>query len=172
MKKLLLIVLAALMCLSVFSGCGTNEPAVPCPLPEGALRSSNFPAEPPHLSVSNGNSTIQAWRGTYSWFVENDDGTGSGITADSMHPLECKDSLPALGITKKSTVTLTFEAAPSKITVKKYKLNATDYDDYDEITVSGVSFEAKAGDYLYEIIASWSGGNYSGTVYYAFRTEK
>ncbi len=131
-----------------------------------------FPLAPPHLFVSDGKNAVEAWRGTSSWFTEDESGMGTGVNSDSMHPLECKDTLPSLEITKKSTVTFNFEAAPSKITVKRYKLNATDYDDYDEITASLDSFEAKAGDYVYEIIASWSGENYSGTVYYAFRTEK
>jgi hypothetical protein len=103
---------------------------------------------------------------------DNKDGTWSGIEADSPHPLECKNDLPILEITKKTTVKLKFEAAPSKITVKRYKASTIDFDNFDELTVSGGSFEAKAGDYVYEIIASWSGQEYSGTVYYAFRTEK
>jgi len=36
------------------------------------------------------------------------------------------------------------------------------------------TIDAKAGDYLYEVIAKWedSTKSYSGTVYYAFCTEK
>ncbi len=172
MKKLLLMMLAALMCLSVFSGCGTNEPAAPYPLPEGTVKPGNFPAEPPFLYVQNSKTQIQAWRGTYSWYVENDDGTGSGICADSSHPLECKDRVPAIKVAQKTTLTLNFEAAPSKITVKRYNLSTNDHDNYKEIAVTGNQIEVKSGDYLYEVIASWSGQTYSGTVYYAFRTEK
>lgn len=135
-------------------------------------QASNFPAEPPHLSVSDGISTIQAWRGTYSWYVENEDGTGSGICADSSHPLECKDRVPAIKVAQKTTLTLNFEGNPSKITVKRYDLSTNDHDNYKEITVTGNQIEVKAGDHLYEVIASWSAQTYSGTVYYAFRTEK
>ena len=131
-----------------------------------------FPFEPPHLSVIGDKNAVDAWRGTSSWMYDNKDGTWSGIEADSPHPLECKDDLPILEITKKTTVNLKFEAAPSKITVKRYKASTTDFDNFDELTVSGGSFEAKTGDYVYEIIASWSSQAYNGTVYYAFRTEK
>lgn len=172
MKKLSLMIFAALMCLSVFSGCGTNEPAVPYPLPEGTVKPDAFPAEPPFLYVQDGKTQIQAWRGTTSWMYDNKNGTWNGIEADSMHPLECKNAIPAIKVTKKTTITLNFVKYPSSITVRRYKLNASDYDSYDEITLSGNLLEVKAGDYLYEVIASWSGQTYNGTVYYAFRTEK
>ena len=131
-----------------------------------------FPLAPPYLAVICDEPAVYAWRGTSSWMTVDADGMGSGIESDSPHPLQCKDSLPILEITKKSTISLRFEAAPSKITVKRYKSSTTDYDDFDEIEVNGASFEAKSGDYVYEIIASWNGTDYNGTVYYAFKTEK
>ena len=131
-----------------------------------------FPLAPPHLAVICDETAVYAWRGTSSWMTVDADGMGSGIESDSPHPLQCKDSLPILEITKKSTISLRFEAAPSKITVKRYKSSTTDYDDFDKIEVNGTSFEAKSGDYVYEIIASWNGTDYNGTVYYAFKTEK
>lgn len=135
-------------------------------------QASKFPAEPSHLSVSDGISTIQAWRGTYSWYVENEDGTGSGVCADSSHPLESKDKVPAIKVAQKTTLTLNLEGNPSKITVKRYNLSTNDHDNYKEIAVNGNLIEVKSGDYLYEVIASWSSQAYNGTVYYAFRTEK
>ena len=131
-----------------------------------------FPLAPPYLAVICDETAVYAWRGTSSWMTVDADGMGSGIESDSPHPLQCKDSLPILEITKKSTISLRFEAAPSKITVKRYKSSTTDYDDFNEIEVNGTSFEAKSGDYVYEIIASWNGTDYNGTVYYAFKTEK
>ncbi len=163
--------LAALMCLSVFSGCA-NEPTVPDPMPEGAVKPSNFPTEPPVLYVDDGKTQIQARSGTTSWMHDNKDGTWSGIEADSMHPLECKDRIPAIKVTQKTTLRLNLEGNPSKITVRRYKLSTNDYYNYDEITANGNLLEIKAGDYLYEVIASWKAQTYSGTVYYAFRTEK
>lgn len=196
MKRILLIILTISLCLPAFSGCAKEcehswqrtanfdqHTAVDkCTICEETrmytdrdslpAQASNFPAEPSHLSVSDGISTIQAWRGTHSWYVENEDGTGSGICADSSHPLECKDKVPAIKVAQKTTLTLNLEGNPSKITVKRYNLNTKNYDNYDEITVSGNLIEVKSGDYLYEVIASWSSQAYNGTVYYAFRTEK
>ncbi|MBR4062777.1 MAG: hypothetical protein IKK01_06900 [Clostridia bacterium] len=196
MKRILLMMFAALMCLSAFSGCAKEcdhnwqrtanfdqHTAVDkCTICEETrmytdrdslpAQASKFPAEPSHLSVSDDISTIQAWRGTYSWYVENEDGTGSGICADSSHPLECKDKVPAIKVAQKTTLTLNLEGNPSKITVKRYNLSTNDHDSYKEIAANGNQIEVKAGDYLYEVIASWSSQTYNGTVYYAFRTEK
>ncbi len=164
--------LAALMCLSVFSSCGTNEPAAPYPLPEGTVKPGNFPAEPPFLYVQNSKTQIQAWRGTTSWMYDNNDGTWSGIQSDSMHPLDCQSSLPVIKVRQRTTLTLYFEGDPTEITVRRYKPDAKDFEDFDEIKVSGNTFDVKADDYVYEVRASWEAQKYSGTVYYAFRTEK
>lgn len=175
MKRILIIILV--LCLPVLSRCG-KEPdfndvvTMLIPTDGQTAQPSNFPAEAPYLYVQNGKTQIQAWRGTYSWYVENEDGTGSGICADSSHPLECKDRVPAIKVAQKTTLTLNFEGNPSKITVKRYDLSTNDHDNYKEITVTGNQIEVKAGDHLYEVIASWSAQTYSGTVYYAFRTEK
>ena len=88
------------------------------------------------------------------------------------HPLECKDKVPAIKVAQKTTLTLNLEGNPSKITVKRYNLSTNDHDNYDEITITGNQIEVKSGDYLYEVIVSWSSQAYNGTVYYAFRTEK
>ena len=137
--------------------------------------SSKFPSEPPTLTVSDGETTITAWRGTYSWMIEGEDGMGSGITVDSAHPLDYKDSIETINLSQNTKLTLNFESAPTSVSIKRYKLSATDYDAFEKISASyNMIIEAKAGDYLYEVIAKWEdpSKSYSGTVYYAFCTEK
>ena len=137
--------------------------------------SSKFPSEPPTLTVSDGETTLTAWRGTYSWLIEGEDGMGSGISVDSAHPLDYKDSIQRLNLSQNTELTLNFESAPTSISVKRYKLNATDYDAFEKIADSyNMIIDAKAGNYLYEVIAKWEDNSipYSGTVYYAFCTEK
>lgn len=137
--------------------------------------SSKFPSEPPTLTVSDGETTITAWRGTYSWMIEGEDGMGSGITVDSAHPLDYKDNIQTIKVSKNIKLTLNFESAPTSISIKRYKLNATDYDAFEKIADSyNMIIDAKAGNYLYEVIAKWEdpSKSYSGTVYYAFCTEK
>lgn len=194
MKQILLITLA--ICLLAFSGCAKEcdhnwqrtanfdqHTAVDkCTICEETrmytdrdslpAQASSFPNQPPFLYVHDGKIQIKAWRGTHSWYVENEDGTGSGICADSSHPLDSKDRVPAIKVTQKTTLTLNLEGNPSKITVKRYNLSTNDHDSYKEIAINGNQIEVKSGDYLYEVIASWSSQAYNGTVYYAFRTEK
>ena len=137
--------------------------------------SSKFPSEPPTLTVSDGETTITAWRGTYSWLIEDEDGMGSGISVDSAHPLDYKDSSQRINVSQNTELTLNFESVPTSISVKRYKLNATDYDAFEKIADSyNMIIDAKAGNYLYEVIAKWEDNSipYSGTVYYAFCTEK
>ena len=136
--------------------------------------SSKFPSEPPTLTVSDGETTITAWRGTYSWLIEGEDGMGSGITVDSAHPLDYKDSIQRINVSQNTELTLNFESAPTSVSIKRYKLSATDYNAFEKIADSYNTIDAKAGDYLYEVIAKWEdpSKSYSGTVYYAFCTEK
>ena len=137
--------------------------------------SSKFPSEPPTLTVSDGETTITAWRGTYSWMIEGEDGMGSGITVDSAHPLDYKDSIETINLSQNTKLTLNFESAPTSVSIKRYKLSATDYDAFEKIADSyNMIIDAKAGSYLYEVIAKWEdpSKSYSGTVYYAFCTEK
>ena len=137
--------------------------------------SSKFPSEPPTLNVSDGETTIIAWRGTYSWLIEGEDGMGSGISVDSAHPLDYKDSIQRLNLSQNTELTLNFESAPTSISIKRYKLNATDYDAFEKIADRyNMIIDAKVGNYLYEVIAKWDdpSKSYSGTVYYAFCTEK
>ena len=133
---------------------------------------SSFPAEPPTLTVSDGFTTIKAWRGTCSWMVEDENGMGKGIQADSSHPLELVDDIEAIAISEDTTLTLTFETSPTSMTIKRYKLNAKDHDAYEKVAAAHNMIEIKAGDYLYEVIAKWENPNkpYSGTVYFAFKT--
>lgn len=136
--------------------------------------SSKFPSEPPTLTVSDGETTITAWRGTYSWMIEGEDGMGSGITVDSAHPLDYKDSIETINLSQNTKLTLNFESEPTSVSIKRYKLSATDYNAFEKIADSYNTIDAKAGNYLYEVIAKWEdpSKSYSGTVYYAFCTEK
>lgn len=171
MKRILILILTAIVCVSAFTGCGNDLPEEPVDLKVTFSENlTNFPKEPPVLFVRDGDTRIKAWRGTCSWMVEGDDGLGHGIESDSPHPLDCKDSLPTIDVGWGTSLTLNFEGHPIKITVKQYAPNATGYDDYEEINVKESTVKAKSGC-IYEIIATWSGEKYSGTVYYAFRTE-
>ena len=163
-RRFFLLALTLALCLTLMAGCAHDPADKPA---------SKFPHEPPLLSVSADETTVYAWRGTYSWEVKSlFGGTGTGIQSDSPHPLDCIDKLATLPLSTDATITLTFEAPPSEILVRRYKLTASDYDDCEEIEIKGDSFKAEDGNYLYEVIAKWDSPlkSYSGSAYYAFRT--
>lgn len=171
MKRILILILTAIICVSAFTGCGNDLPEEPVDLEVTFSENlTNFPKEPPVLFVRDGDTRIKAWRGTCSWMVEGEDGLGHGVESDSPHPIDCKESLPVIDVGWGTSLTLYFEGHPTKITVKRYDLNATDYDDFEEIEVEESEFKTKSGC-IYEVIATWLGEKYSGTAYYAFRTE-
>ena len=70
--------------------------------------------EPPWLAVISDNTSCSALLGSYSWQYLNDDGTSTGMEADSVHPLECKDLLVLLETTD-TTATLRFQEEPDAI---------------------------------------------------------
>lgn len=178
LRKILVSLLAMCLCALSMSGCITAS-IIEAPLETIKQtidhdQSSRFPAEPPALTISSGDTSISARRGTFSWTTANKDGTASTTHGDSLHPLECMDALNGFKLTGRSSVKLHFDEKPTSITVKRYKVSETNYDSFTEITVAGNSFELEDGEYLYEIIATWDHWtkSYGGTVHYAFYTTK
>lgn len=134
---------------------------------------SKFPANPSSFLITGESDTVYGSACTYSWRVKQEDGTEMGIEADSDHPLELIEYINAIKVSEGETLTFTFEALPTNITVKRYELTASDYSDYVNIPVNDGCIVASEGDYLYEVVVRWEGdASYGGIVYYAFRTEK
>lgn len=55
--------------------------------------------EPPGLDVMSDETCISTLLGTYTWQYKNNNGTVTGVAADSVHPLECKEFLEFFEIT-------------------------------------------------------------------------
>ena len=96
MKKLLAIILSAILIFSMAACQGSGQ--ISCPA-DGEPEKVNAPGnngaskptskEPPALKVLDSTCmAIEANIGTYSWMYDNGDGTQTGICADSSHPLE------------------------------------------------------------------------------------
>lgn len=111
MKKILPILLVAILILSM-GACGNNtEPGQPSP-PGSNGPSKPTSTEPPVLMIDDrsGNS-IKANTGTYSWIYDNGDGTQTGVCADSAHPLEWQKFLEPMTTTEDS-VEIRFAVSP------------------------------------------------------------
>lgn len=136
-------------------------------------------SEPPMLTVRCGENSVKAWRGTYSWSYE-EDGKGVGISADSVHPLEAKDSMSPLVVATddaSAVVHLEFEAVPDTVIVRAWDTALWNRNDADAQAVDVVvnaeqTLALLPFDAVYEVTAIWTQENgCGGTAFYGFYTE-
>ena len=189
MKKLLAMLLVLLLVLLLLCGCASKipleklEPAVdgaPLAPPDLQEEEPQKPTvedaeaprkEPCSLTIANGSQGVAALRGTCSWWYLNKDGTGSGLEAEGVHPLDLKDSLDIL-VMDGTTAQLLFGAEePDRVTIRGWSVKHWgDFDAKAEtIPVDGLSFELKNEGYIYEVSATWDRfSNWGGTAHYTF----
>lgn len=200
MKKLMAFVLA-FSCVLGLAACSAQEKQKDArqqiQFPESSAASLETAAlkEPPALTVVYGeNNSVEALRGTASWMYQNEDGTWTGIEADSMHPLDAKEYMPCLELLPVMTssrshlkVRMQWDTIPDKVTVRCW--NESYWGQYDaeseEVPAKLLcidssdgcdayfSVELKDGSYVYEVIAEWnSAETYHGKACYSFYTVK
>lgn len=134
-----------------------------------------FYKSPPGLSVQHEGQSVQALPGTFSWHYMNPDGTGSGIEADSMHPLDAKEYMQMLPAVE-GEAWLVFDTAPDEITVKAWPVSKWgDLSAVDEaiaVPVSGDKITLLEGGHIYEVFAKWTRfEEFGGAAYYSFCTS-
>ena len=193
MKNLMAFVFALVLVLGL-AACSTQEEEVrqQIQFPESSATAQETVTlkEPPALTVVYGeNNSVEALRGTSSWMYQNEDGTWTGIEADSMHPLQAKEYMPSLTLlpVTPSFAGMQWDTVPDKVTVRCW--NESYWGQYDaeseELSVRTlmvdsnmetapiISVELKDGSYVYEVIAEWnSAETYHGKACYSFYTVK
>ena len=126
--------------------------------------------KPPALTVVCGQAETDALPGSYSWQLENADGTTTNIIADGAHPLDCRDLLSPLETTE-ATAELSFLEEPDSIVnVQRWSDEhwSEPAADSEAVSVNGSTMELKSGGYIYEITAQWDTKNgYGGTAHYS-----
>lgn len=155
--------------------------------------SANLFTMPPELVVLCGGEKITALRGTYSWEYKNEDGTYTGIEADSMHPLDSKEYMTDLPLAYSSLSAidvfqayLQFDIAPDEVEIRYWSADCWNKStaESEELEVQAVEVDLEnggyttnytvkllEGNYIYEVIAKWSSSEeYSGTAHYSFYT--
>ena len=170
--------LFSLVYIVVLTGCN-NSPAISNHEPVPIF------TEPPTLTVNTLDSSIEALRGTTSWFYDNGDGTQTGIESDSMHPLDSnsKEYMPTLLITLTPNssknpleAVLQFNVTPDEVSVHCWSDEhwGNTSAQSEDILINDSTIELKDGRYIYEVIAHWNNSEkYGGTAYYSFyATEK
>ena len=117
--------------------------------------------EPPDLTITAGEKTIHPILGTYSWTIDNGDGTGEGIEADSEAPPDLVRGTNPLQLTATSSVKFNFEEPPTH-----YILNIWD-ENYTVVRQTKDVDPSETGIVIYEVLAHWE----QGTASYAFAVE-
>ena len=169
----------------------TEEVRQQIQFPESSAASQETAAleEPPALTMVCGEESIEALRGTSSWTYQNEDGTWTGIEADSMHPLQAKEYMPNLTLlpVMPSFAGMQWDTVPDKVSFRCWSEAYWGQYDAESETVPAkllcidssdgcdpyFSVELKDGSYVYEVIAEWnSAETYSGKACYSFYTVK
>ena len=198
MKKATAFIIAFAFVLGVAS-CSTQEEEVrqqiQFPQNNATAQETATLKEPPALTVVYGeNNSIEALRGTSSWTYQNEDGTWTGIEADSMHPLDAKEYMPNLTLLPVITSScsplsagMQWDTIPDNVTVRcwsdaywgQYDAESEDLTvrtlmvDSNTEAAPIISIELKDGNYVYEVIAEWnSAETYHGKACYSFYTVK
>lgn len=133
--------------------------------------------EPPTLSVSILDKSIEVSHGTCSWSYAS----GSvwvGIETDSLHPLDnaAKKYMPGLELeaselsAKDARCLLSFSEIPDGISARCWgaEHRGDTGAQSEPVAVSDFAMELKAGAYIYEVTAVWNRPEYKGRVYYSF----
>jgi len=114
--------------------------------------------EPPELTVVAGDESIDAVLGTYSWSIDNEDGTMKAIEADSAPPPELVGQMAAPEVTGDTSIELDFKIEPDSYTVKIWQEDNTVISESEEVLLTS------EGTVIYEVLANWQ----EGTASYAF----
>ena len=114
--------------------------------------------KPPSLTIYVGDETVRPSLGTYSWSIDNEDGTVSAIEVDSSAPPELVKNNNPLQVTVDTNVELNFEIQPDSYTVRIWDDANNVISTSDKVVLSG------KGKVIYEVLAHWK----QGTASYAF----
>lgn len=121
-------------------------------------------SSPPKLTVSFQAKSFEAIIGTYSWTVDNHDGTKTTTIADSSSPdYLVKDSTP-ISVPSKAALTLSFSNKPSSISVDIWRDGKIIK---QEINDGKIIVPESKGLVVYGVDAAWE----QGKVNYAFLVE-
>lgn len=175
MKRLPSILIAVILVFSLAACQSSQDPELGLNQtnPPGSNGSSKPTAkEPPALTVLDANGqSVETVKGTYSWMYDTGNGPWTGVEADSAHPLQSQEFLIPLE-TASGTVTLSFDVQPQDVTVRCWRdVHFGNADASGEhIPIDGNTLVLKAGGYVYEICANWTGENLAaaGTAHYSF----
>ena len=163
MKKLFSLLVCLGLCLGMLCGCKEQGgDSFQSAAPESSTTREDPPQEPGGLQVRCGETVVDAQRGTFSWFVEQDGmEEGVGVCADSPHPLQMEGQLPQLN--GEGEVSLSWDG-----TAPDTEWGNTDAES-QQIPLEGDGFALREGGWIYEISAEWDSSEaWGGQAVYFF----
>lgn len=171
MKKVFSILLAAIL-LAALTACQTSGESIQTNPPGENGASKPTSKEPPTLKILDDTCIgLEAVIGTYSWMYDTGNGHWTAVAADSLHPLQSQEFLIPME-TASDTVELSFDVQPQDVTVQCWRdIHFGNPDASGEyVALDANKLELKAGGYIYEVCANWTGENLAaaGTVHYSF----
>jgi len=126
-----------------------------------AITPEDTALEPPDLTINFGEEILHPFLGSYSWTIDNGDGKGEGIEADSESPPDLVKGKTALQVSSDTSVELNFEDPPNNYILRIWNDNYTILKQTKEVDLS------ETGIFIYEVLAHWE----QGTASYAFVIE-
>lgn len=137
--------------------CGYPQETTPAPEP---LPSGSSPSD---LQISCGDAFILSGPGSYTWTMEEADGTGSTAIACGAAPTDDPERLPLLEASE-AAASLIWDIPPDTITAQCW---ADAGSPAETAAVEGSTLQLMPGTCIYEITAVWE----QGTASYAFRAS-
>ena len=140
---------AAIVCILAMTGCGGDSGQ----------------ESPPALTVTCGDQSVNALRGTYSW-----DYDGKSVVACGSHTLSCLELMTPISRGEYESVTLDFGVEPTSMSIRcwsdQYAGDETSYEaNYLTLTCAGGAVSIPTdGSYIYEVRAEWE----YGSAWYSF----
>lgn len=117
--------------------------------------------EPPRLVVLAGEEPVEVIRGTYSWSIDNEDGTITAVETDTAAPPDLVQGMTPTTVSIDTIVELNFEVEPDNFRVRTWEEDYTVSSTRDDVLLT------REGLVIYEVRASWAQGKAS----YAFVLE-
>lgn len=124
---------------------------------------SNQLEKPPSIHFLYNDEKYQLMLGTYSWVIENEDGTTTGVEADCAAPPELVKHQEFKIIAKNHTpVKVVFDNEPERYEIGIWENNQL----YETVTVDEdhsflLSADKEKDSIVYELVAYWSQGSAS-----------
>jgi hypothetical protein len=114
---------------------------------------------PPGLTVTSGDKSVSAIRGSYSWTIDNRDGTPTVSKTDTAGPPDLLEGSEKLLVKPDSEMHFIFEHEPDSYEIRMWGMSIV-----QSAVNNSLKVPADMERIIYEVVAHWS----QGTVYYAF----